>query len=118
MAAIFLLSARSGGELDTWLPYFRTVLPGLQSFDPMHYAAYFALALTLAYGFGSSAFTWRGAAWIVVICVLYGATDEWHQSYVPNRTPDWHDVWHDTIGAAAACALLLAYRYARKPRRA
>lgn len=116
MAAIFALSHRSGGELNAWLPMFRAWLPGLQSFDPMHYAAYFALALCWAFGFGSYSMTWRGAAWILVLCVLYGATDEWHQAYVPNRSPDWLDLWHDTVGAAAACAILLIWRYARDAR--
>jgi VanZ family protein len=111
MAVIFALSSRTGGQLDRWLPLFRDFVPGLRSFDPMHYAAYFILALTVAYGLGRLAFTWRGVSWIIVICVLYGASDEWHQAYVPNRTPDLNDLWHDTIGAAAACLILLLIRY-------
>jgi hypothetical protein len=111
MAVIFALSSRTGGQLDSWLPLFRAFLPGLHSFDPVHYAAYFVLALTVAFALGRHAFTWRGVLWIIVICVLYGASDEWHQAYVPNRTPDLKDLWHDTIGAAAACLILLLIRY-------
>ncbi|MBW5444716.1 hypothetical protein GE107_01370 [Cohnella sp. CFH 77786] len=113
MAVIYLLSARSGSELNGWLPFFRQLLPGLQSFDPMHYAAYFILAWALAFGFGAYAFTWKGCFWIMAVCVLYGATDEWHQAYVPNRTPDLLDLQHDAIGAASACLILLARGYIR-----
>lgn len=35
----------------------------------------------------------------VLLAVLYGITDEWHQSYVPGRTPDVTDVIADGIGA-------------------
>jgi hypothetical protein len=114
MAVIFILSARSGGELNSWLPWVQGMLPGLESFDPMHYAAYFVLALTLGYGFGSSAFTWRGCLSIMAVSVLYGVTDEWHQFYVPNRSPDVQDLRNDAIGAALACLLLMLYRLVRK----
>jgi VanZ family protein len=103
--------------LNSWLPFFRNIFPSLQSFDPMHYAAYFLLSLTVAYAFGDVAFTWRGCLWNVVICVLYGLSDEWHQAYVPNRSPDPLDLWHDTVGAVAACVLLLLaklYRIRKK----
>lgn len=35
----------------------------------------------------------------ILLAVLYGITDEWHQSYVPGRTPDITDVIADGIGA-------------------
>jgi VanZ family protein len=117
MGVIYALSSRSGGQLNEWLPWFRSLLPGLQSFDPMHYAAYFILALTVAYGLGARAFTWGGCFQILVICLLYGASDEWHQSYVPNRSPDLHDLRNDGIGAAAACLILLGYAAVVRPRR-
>ena len=51
-----------------------------------------------------------------VMAVLYGVSDEWHQSFVPGRTPDAADVVADAIGAALALggawawAILLAGR--------
>lgn len=51
-----------------------------------------------------------------VMAVLYGVSDEWHQSFVPGRTPDVADVAADAIGAALvvggawAWAILLAGR--------
>lgn len=118
MAVIFALSARSGGQLNDWLPFFRSWLPGLQSFDPMHYAAYFILAMTVAYAQGSRAWTWKGCLWNLLVCVLYGVTDEWHQAYVPNRSPDLLDLRNDAIGAAAACLTLLIIGQVRKGKHA
>jgi VanZ family protein len=114
MAVIFILSSRSGSELSTWMPYVNRVLPGLKGFDPMHYVAYFVLALTVAYGLGSLSWTWKGFLLNVVICVLYGLSDEWHQSFVPNRSPEWADIGRDAIGSAAAGSIvLLAGRWRR-----
>lgn len=114
MAVIFWLSSRSGDQLNSWLPHFQTWMPGLESFDPMHYAAYFVLAMAWAYGFGAWSFTWQGSVTVVLICILYGVTDEWHQSFVPNRSPDMRDLWHDAIGAATACAIWHLYRILRR----
>lgn len=107
LVAIFVLSAQPGSELDGWMPWFASWLPGLHSFDPMHYVAYFGLALAVAYALGDLSRRFSGAIGNVLFCVLYGATDEWHQSFVPNRSPDLHDLQHDAIGAAAAAFLVL-----------
>ena len=57
---------------------------------------------------------WRGltptrlaVAWAVT--VIYGATDEWHQSFVPGRTPDINDLLADAVGAFAAVMLVKAW---------
>jgi len=53
----------------------------------------------------------EGAGWplalllAIVATSLYGASDEWHQSFVPLRDSDVHDWVADTIGAAAGVAL-------------
>ncbi|MFC5467252.1 VanZ family protein [Cohnella suwonensis] len=108
MLTIFFTSSRSGDQLDTVLPWVQKWLPGLADFNPMHYVAYFALGLTFAYAFGAKlSSTWPGAMLNVALCALYGVTDEWHQSYVPMRTPDPSDLLHDAIGAAVAAVLVL-----------
>lgn len=116
MAVIFILSGRSGDELGTWLPYVNRVIPGLTGFDPMHYAAYFVLALTVAYGLGALSATWKGFLLNVAICVLYGMTDEWHQSFVPNRSPEWADLGRDAAGSAAAAVIVLFIGRLRRKR--
>lgn len=107
MALIYYFSAQSGEQLNGWLPMFRRWLPGLSDFNPMHYAAYCGLALTVSFGLGMRSATWRGLMINVAICAVYGATDEWHQVYVPMRYPDWHDLLNDIIGASAAGLLVL-----------
>ena len=107
MIAIFAASSRSGDQLDSVLPWFQRWLPFLSDFNPMHYVAYLALALTIAYGMGRLAAEWRGCLLNIVVCVLYGITDEWHQSFVPMRSPDPLDLLHDCMGAAAASLLVL-----------
>lgn len=111
MAVIFALSARSGNELGSWLPSFQRLIPGLASFDPMHYVAYFILALTFGFAFGRRSGRATAIVLNVAMCTIYGVTDEWHQSFVPNRTPDILDIWHDAIGAAAGA--LVAFAVAR-----
>ena len=43
-------------------------------------------------------------------CSLYGASDEWHQSFVPGRDADILDWLADTLGASIA----LTYLHFRK----
>jgi len=42
---------------------------------------------------------------------LYGVSDEWHQSFVPNRLSDFNDWLADTVGAIL---LLTLYHFYRK----
>ena len=51
-------------------------------------------------------------AW--TLAVLYSATDEFHQSFTPGRTPAVTDVLIDSVGAAVA--LFLAGRYYKDKR--
>ena len=48
----------------------------------------------------------RGAA-TVAWCTFYGMSDEWHQSFVPGRTPAWDDVAADLRGALLGAAFVL-----------
>jgi VanZ family protein len=46
-----------------------------------------------------------------ILAVLYAISDEWHQSFVPNRECRWQDVAQDSLGAAATFFILLFLRY-------
>ena len=45
--------------------------------------------------------SWRIAILALAAVVIYAATDEWHQSFVPNRTGAVRDVLIDTVGGVA-----------------
>ncbi|SFS61040.1 VanZ family protein [Paenibacillus sp. BC26] len=114
MATIFLLSSRTNDELNTFLPWFQKLFPQMSSFDWGHFIAYFVLALTFDYGFARRARRWTFKVAIVLLCVLYGLTDEYHQSFVSGRSPDIADLRHDGIGAAIA-VVVVALPLIRKP---
>ncbi len=76
----------------------------------LHTVEYSVLALLLC-----RAFLGEGTGWLVasVLAVLiasaYGASDEWHQYFVPLRSSDVKDWLADSAGAALG---VLAYRVA------
>src|SRR5512143_3485402 len=56
----------------------------------------------------------RRAAWIAAMsAVLYAASDEWHQTFVPGRGGTWVDVVIDAAGVGMA-ALIVRHR-SRRP---
>lgn len=44
----------------------------------------------------------RRAGLSILLTLGYGLLDEWHQSFVPGRTPDVRDIIADTAGATLA----------------
>jgi VanZ family protein len=102
MLAIFYLSARTGDDMGGWLSQFQRFIPFMEGLDWGHFLAYFILSLTYAWAFGIHRLTWVIKLAVVLLCTLYGVTDEIHQSFVPGRTPDVMDIRNDAIGAALA----------------
>lgn len=103
---IFVMSHQSGSNLNTVLPWFQRIFPFMTDFNWGHFVAYFVLALTFYWGFGSKFANLRGRILVVLFCVLYGVTDEVHQLFVPERTADWLDLRNDAIGASLAMLLV------------
>lgn len=72
-----------------------------------HVTVYAVLAALVWWALGGTGV--RGG-WRVVLAVavsaLYGVTDEWHQSFVPGRTPDVRDLIADTVGAVLAMTVV------------
>lgn len=84
-----------------------------------HFAAYGLLAALIVWGFtdGAPARTsWRTAAAAAVLATLYGATDEWHQSFVPGRETSAADLAADALGALLAAGALWAWAIIRARR--
>lgn len=83
----------------------------------LHEAAYFGLTLLLIRALSRG--TWSGVtlttltgAW--AIAVLYGLSDEFHQSFVPNRHAELRDLAADAIGAFAATIVAGAWGIIRR----
>lgn len=76
--------------------------PSIENFDKVeHFAAYGLLAtLICRMGLG-----WRGAVLGLLLTSAFGASDEWHQSFVPGRSSDVFDWVADTLGATLAVSL-------------
>ncbi len=94
MAGIFLLSHQPGETLP--LP----ALPGLDKLA--HFAVYGLLAATLIRACRPAMRQTRPgrvAAIAIIWCLLYGITDEFHQSFVPGRFAGVGDILADTLGA-------------------
>lgn len=106
MLLIFVMSHQPGGELNSYLPLFQRWFPWMKDFNWGHLVAYFVLALCFYWSFGVRGAGLKGRAAAVALSVLYGALDEWHQMYVPDRTADWMDLRNDAIGAVAAMCLV------------
>ena len=105
VAVLFFLSSQPGGTFGHWLDH---------PVDKVVHAIAFA-------GLGWSLCVWiRGARWqrgkllyaiIVVVCVsVFGATDEFHQSFVPGRSVSAGDWLADTCGGIIAVLSYLAVR--------
>lgn len=91
-------------------------VPG--SYIPGHYSVYGHLAEYAVLGalvaFAERHRGWKGAAFIaIIVCALYGASDEFHQAFVPLRVPDPIDWLTDVAGACAGVALYTSVSLAR-----
>jgi VanZ family protein len=53
---------------------------------------------------------------VLLVVALYAASDEWHQSFVPNREASVVDVLIDTVGGGAALSLVWAATRAKQRR--
>ncbi|MDY4969681.1 MAG: VanZ family protein [Lachnospiraceae bacterium] len=74
-----------------------------------HIYVYMALGMSACMWLGTWPFCWwkRGGL-AAVICCVYSATDEFHQTFVPGRCGTWRDMLYDGSGWAAGILLILA----------
>ena len=84
-----------------------------------HVGVYAVLSILFCRAFNTLP-AWRGRMWRlivtgVVLTSLYGALDEWHQSFVAVRTADGMDLLADVIGGLlGACLYVGVGRYRRR----
>ncbi len=96
MAGIFVLSSRSD------LPKAAASVMGELLLTAAHFVGYGILAILLAHAL---ALPRHGKVVALVLAVLYGITDEFHQSFTPGRSASAVDLLVDLLGAL--CGLYL-----------
>lgn len=95
MAVIFWLSGLRGSQV-----------PG--RFGSLgHFLGYLVLGILGYMSLRSGRSRGAALALALLLCSAYGVSDEFHQSFVPGRTPDVVDWGVDTLGAAVGAALAL-----------
>ncbi len=111
-SVIFIQSAYPPpGQIPPW-PHFDKVL---------HLCVYGILGALICRALNTigplNANRWRLLVCAVVLTTLYGLSDEWHQSFVPDREASAADLLADFVGAligsTAGLALLLRFRLFR-----
>lgn len=96
MGVIYLLSDQPA------LPYPQDLDSRLVSIAG-HFSVFAVLAVLFWWALGLTGVTGtRRKVLAVGLAILYGVVDEWHQSFVPGRTPDVYDVLTDAAGAVVA----------------
>ncbi len=103
-ATIILASSRAvtAPGFTRWFPHFDKVT---------HFFIYGLLATLTLRALGSR----RWAPWLAITAVsLFGASDEWHQSFVPGRSCEVADWVADTLGAALAVSLYRRWEFYRR----
>jgi VanZ family protein len=104
LAVIFGFSSLQGSALPA----------GTGDVAPLaHFLEYAVLGALVAYAVAPRTLTVRIALVLVLVCSLYAASDEFHQSFVPGRTPDVADWAMDTAGAGIAIGAIAAARRRR-----
>jgi VanZ family protein len=91
---------------------------GLFSHDKLlHAGAYAVLGALVAIALASRHLrVGRAVALAALLAACYGATDEWHQSFVPSRQPDAADLVADAVGGLAGAALAVVILRVRRAR--
>ena len=94
MALITYWSSQSSLPIDQ--PWIARLLRGQQ--HPLaHAAAFGVLAMLVRWAVEG---TPGATLWAFLFSVMFGAVDEWHQSFTPGRAPDWKDLAVDAMAAA------------------
>jgi VanZ family protein len=100
MGIIFIFSAQPGDSLH---------LPPLPGIDKVaHAAVYGALAASTIFAFNARYKEEKSRVVMVatvLFCFCYALSDEFHQSFVPGRSPSGLDVLADVCGALIICLL-------------
>lgn len=104
MGTIFFLSHQAGDSLK---------LPAFYGADKIaHFIAYSVLAITIIYAHKNwQTITLRTLCFrVLTVVLLYGLSDEYHQSFIPMRYTSMADVVADCFGGIAVVLVLKVWR--------
>ena len=90
--------------------------PGELTDKHAHFIVYGVFGALVVWGLTDRApgrTTWRMVATTAVVALLYGLSDELHQSFVPGREPSGLDLAADVAGATGAAVALRAWAIIR-----
>ena len=82
-----------------------------------HMTEYAVLAILLPVTLSMYGVSWKTLVWLgPLLSILYACTDEYHQTFVPDRRGSPRDVLIDSVGILAGSLLLQALRRFRRAR--
>lgn len=104
MATIFVGSSLSAGTVNQapLPPQDYPLVLALAHIGEFAVMAILCHRLLLAYGPWPPPWIWLA---VLALTVLYGAADEFHQSFVPGRVPSLVDLGYDSLGAVIGLTL-------------
>ncbi len=109
MAAIFYVSGQSNP--------FPSIAPHFWD-KAVHFTEYGILALLWCRALRGEGLAWGPALALALLATVgYGASDEWHQSFVAMRTSDVHDWFADALGGAIGLGTYAGLSRALRPMR-
>lgn len=77
----------------------------------IHFIEFAVLCFLICWARQASGRGFKAIVWPAILMTsAYGALDEYHQSFTPERTPEIADWMADTLGAVAASLLWLKLR--------
>jgi len=101
MTALFMLSTLPGND---------PLLNSIHLSDKIeHFIAYFVLGITFCIWVPSKKWLAKPIIYgifVVVLCTLFGVSDEYHQTFVPGRSGDLYDL---AVDSAASIIAVFAY---------
>lgn len=101
MGVIFYFSSKTGSQVQLPTPDYIA-----------HGAEYFGLSWLVRWAWsGSLNSKPEQAYWLAILfSFIYGISDEFHQSFVPGRSPDVMDLLADTVGATLAMVVWYGWK--------
>jgi len=97
MITLFMLSTLPGDD---------PLLESVHLSDKIeHFIAYFVLGITFCIWIPSKnwfAKPFAYGSFVILLCTVFGASDEYHQKFVPGRSCDLYDLATDFVGGVTA----------------